>query len=220
MDSQTPRKRGREPEALPDSIDVPEPKRFHGEETDRFLQVLQLVKSVADEEEEEYAPSDELVSGVMRKLEEEIAATRSTSILPSYSGDNAAASDIYRDHEGQTLDSDAGVYLSYLLNASDDELGIPPSSALDLKDEVYLCQKETSAGLSVNPDLKSLGENWQFEDDFENYQQLMSLGMGLYEDAWNESQLQDYMNKDFISPGMLFDDDFSETWRPETACDI
>jgi len=157
----------------------------------------------------------------MRNLEEEIAATCSSFILPSIFADNAAAaSDIYRDHEGQILDSDAWFDLSYLVNASDDELGIPPSSALDLKDEVCLSQKKTSAALSENPDLKSLCENWQFEDGFENYQQLISPVMGLYEDAWNANQLQDYKNRYFISPGMLFEDDFSETWRPETACDI
>ena len=56
MDSQTPRKRGHEPKVLLDSIDVPEPKRFHVEETDRFVHLLQLDKTIADEEEDEYAP--------------------------------------------------------------------------------------------------------------------------------------------------------------------
>jgi len=95
----------------------------------------------------------------MRNLEEEIAATCSTFILPSIFADNVVTSDIYRDHEGQTLDSDAWFDLSYLVNALDDELDIPPSLALDLKDEVCLSQKETSAALSENPDLKSLSEN-------------------------------------------------------------
>lgn len=71
---QTLRKRGREPESLADSNDVQKPKRFPGEQTDRFLDLLQLDQSLA-EEEEEYAPSEELVSGVMRSLEEEIAST-------------------------------------------------------------------------------------------------------------------------------------------------
>jgi hypothetical protein len=198
MDSQTPRKCGHEPEAFPDSIYVSQSKRFHSEETYRFVHLLQLDKIVADEEDK-YAPIEQLVSGIMRNLEEEIAATCSSFILPSIFVDNAATtSNIYRDHEGQTLDSDAWFDLSYLVNASDDELGIPPSSALDLKDEVCLSQKKTSAALSENPDLKSLCENWQFEDGFENYQQLISPVMGLYEDACNANQLQDYKNIDFI----------------------
>ena len=153
-------KNGCEPEALPDSIYVPAPKRFHDEETDRFVHLLQLDKTVADEEEDEYAPIEQLVSRIMRNLEEEIAATCSSFILPSIFADNAAAaSDIYRDHEGQTLDSDAWFDLSYLMNALDDELDIPPSLALDLKDEVCLSQKETYVALSENSDLKSLSEN-------------------------------------------------------------
>lgn len=61
-------------------------------------------------------------------------------------------------------------------------------------------------------DLKSLCENWHFEDDFEFYQQF-----AVYEDAWDASQLEDYMNRDFISKGMLLDGDFSSAWRLETA---
>jgi hypothetical protein len=176
---QTLRKRGREPKSLADSNDVQKPKRFPGEQTDRFLDLLQLDQSLA-EEEEEYAPSEELVSGVMRSLEEEIASTCSTSYLPSNSGDTSAASDTCRDHEGQSLDSDAGGDLSFLLSASDYELGIPPNTTLDLKDEVCLSREDTSEGLSENPDLKYLSENWHFEDDFEIYQQF-----AIYEDAWN-----------------------------------
>jgi hypothetical protein len=201
MNSQMPRKRGREPEALSDSIDVREPKRLDDEETDQFLDL-----TVEDKEEEEYTPNEQLVRGVMGSLEEEIAATCFTSYLPSNSGDNATTSDICRDHEGKTLDSDAGVDLSYLLNVSEDELDIPPSPAPNMKGEVCLSRNETTASLSENPDLKSLAENCHFEDDFENYQHLIAL----YEDPWNVSQLQDYMNKDFICPGMLFDDDFLE----------
>jgi hypothetical protein len=45
--SQTLSKRGREPEALAHSNDVREAKRFQGEETDWFLDLLQLEQSVA-----------------------------------------------------------------------------------------------------------------------------------------------------------------------------
>lgn len=195
-----------------DSIDVQEPKRFHGEETDEFLQLLQLDKTLTDEEEEESAPSEELVEGVMRSLEEEIGVTCSTSYPSSTSGDNSVASNISSGHEGETLSSDSVFDLCYLLEASDDELGIPPSPVQDLKYEICLSPKETAEGLLDSQDLKSLSENWHFEDDFENYQQF-----ALYEEAWNASQLRDYMPRDFESQGLLFDGDFSESWRLETA---
>ena len=82
------------------------------------------------------------------------------------------------------------------------QLGIPPSSVLDLKaGEVSLSTKETSERLLVSPDLKSVRENWHFEDDFQNYELL-----AVYEDPWDENQLlQDYMSTDFVSESMLFD---------------
>jgi hypothetical protein len=213
MMSDTLRKRGRDSEAQPDSIDDREPKRFHGEETDRFLHLLQLDPTLAeDQEEEECAPSEELVNVVMKSLEEEIAATSSTSYRSSNSGNNSATCDISSNREGQTLDTDSGIDLCYLLEASDDELGIPPSPVLDLKEQICLSPKEASKGLSESTDLKSLGENWHFEDDFEIYQQLP-----VYENAWDASQLQDCMNRDFVSQYMLFEGDFSEAWRLETA---
>lgn len=206
--SQTLRKRCREPEVLPESMDVREPKRFYGEETERFLHLLQLDETLVDEEEE-CALSEELVNGVMRSLEEEIST--SSTYRSSNIGENSAAHDISGGDEGQTRDSNSGDHLCYLLEASDDELGIPPSSVPVLKGEDCLCRKETSEGLLVNQNLKFLGENWHFEDDFENYQQF-----GLYENFSDAIQFEDYLSRDFVSPTMLFDVDFS-TWELETA---
>ena len=117
--------------------------------------------------------------------------------------DNLAADDIISGQESQSEGLDSGDNLCYLLEASDDELGIHPSPVL-------LCQslRATSDGLSKSADLKSICENWHFEDDFENYQQF-----SVYEDAWDASQLQDYMNIEFFSQGMLFDADFAATWK-------
>lgn len=207
------RKRGREPEALVDTMDVWEPKRFHAEEMERFLYLLQVDQTLTeDDEDEECAPSEELIEGVMRSLEEEIAVTCSTSNLFSDSGDNSAASDISRSCESQNLASDTDVHLSYLLEASDDDLGIPPSLVLDLKDEACVFTKGTSTVFWEKQDLQSLGENWIFEEDFDNKQQL-----ALYEDAWDASELQDYMNRDFVSQGLLFDGELSTAWKLETA---
>lgn len=196
------KKRDREPESLLDSIDGRETKRLHGEEeTDRFLYLLQLDETLVDDDKEEFAPSEELVNEFMKSLEEEIAVTCSTSFSSSESGDNSAISDSYVGQEGETVDSEFGFDLSYLLEASDDDLGIPPSPVPELNVEVCL---STSEGLLESQDLKSLGENWHVEDDFENYQQFP-----LYEDPWEESQLlQDYMSRDIDSQSMLIDGDF------------
>lgn len=151
---------------MPDYIDVQDAKRAHGEETEQFLQLLQLGQTLADDEEE-CALSEELVNGVMRSLEKEIALTCCTSYPAFNSTENSAASDIPSSHEDQIPDND----LCYLLEASDEELGIPPSPGLVLKDEACLSPKETSDGLWDNRNLKSLGGNWHFDDDFENNQQ-------------------------------------------------
>lgn len=165
------RKRRSECEVL---SDVQEPKRFHAKETEAlFLHLLQLEKFLADEEElDESAYSEEMVNRVMRSLEEEIISTTySTSHTSSNNKDSSKALDISNCHGGKTLASDSGIDLCHLLEASDDELGIPPSSVVDLKDKVCQSLKETSEGLSESPDFKSFGENWHFQKHFENYQQ-------------------------------------------------
>lgn len=192
---QTLGKREREAESLQDSIDVGARKRFHDKETDGFLS--QLDKTLVEEEEEECAPSEEAVKGIMRILEEEIG----TSYRPSNSEENSAASYIFSGHETQTLGSDRGIDLSYLLELSDDELGIP---VLDLNHEICPTPNEATEDLSKNTYLKSLAENWHFDDKFDNCHQFT-----LYEDTWDGSQLEDYINGDFVGQNMLFDWDFS-----------
>jgi len=198
MMTQTFRKRDREPEALPVSTDVPEAKRFHGEETER-------------QEEEGWGASEEVINEVMKSLEKEIGTAPFTS-YPSNSGNNSASSNISSGLEGETLASDSGDDLFYLLGASDDELGIPLSPLTNLKDEVCQSPRETSEGLLENPDLKSIGDIWDFEDDFGNHQQFASYG-----DAHEASELQGYMQRDFFSENMFFGGDFSAAWTLETA---
>jgi hypothetical protein len=104
----------------------------------------------------------------MRSLEEEISATCSTFYAPN-SEDNLSASDI---SSSQSLISDLGIDLCYLLEALDDDLGIPSSPILDLKDQVCQSPKESlsAEGFLEKSDLKCLSENWHFKDEFENYQ--------------------------------------------------
>ena len=81
------------------------------------------------------------------------------------------ASDSFCVQERKTLDLDLRFDLFYLIEASDDDLGIPSSSIVNLEQEVFLSLKETSKGLSKFLYLKSLGENWHLDDIFDNYQQ-------------------------------------------------
>ena len=92
----------------------------------------------------------------MISLEEEIVATCSTSYLFSNSQHNSDASDIFCIQEGKTLDLGLRFDLCYLIEASEDDLGIPSSSIVNLEQEVCISLKETSKGLSENLYLKSL----------------------------------------------------------------
>jgi len=208
--SNTLRKRGRETEVLLDSNEVREFKRFNGEETDLFRH-LPLPDNILAEEQA--VCSEDVVCGVMRSLEEEISATCSTFYAP-ISADNSSASDISHGYDSQTLVSNSDIDLCYLLEASDDDLGIPSGPVLDFKDEICQFPKETlsAEGLCENPDLKFQGENWDFKNEFENYQLF-----ALYEDSCHASELQDYINSDFVSEGMFLDGDFSPAWTLETS---
>lgn len=198
--SETLRKRGREAEALLDSVDVGEPKRFHVEETDGLFHLQRLDKTLTDDDEEEYSPSEELVNGVMRSLEEEIATTCSTSYPSPNKGYDSMAIDISGINEGLTRETGSGVDLCYLLEASDDDLGIPSSPFWDITEEFCPSLEETQEHLTGNPNLKSLFENWHFVDEFENYQLFE-----FYEHAWDATHLEDHLNIDFVSQVMLFD---------------
>jgi hypothetical protein len=50
---ETVRQHSCEAEAQLDSIDAREPKRFHLEETERFIHMLQLDKTLLDDDDEE-----------------------------------------------------------------------------------------------------------------------------------------------------------------------
>lgn len=138
------RKRNHQPEALPDFIDIPEPKRFHGEEKNRFLHIMQIAKTLADDDDDEFSPSEELLNQVMKSLEEAIGSKCSTYNPSACAGDNFAGPDISCGNQAQTRDSDSGVDLRHLLKGSDDDIGIPPNLVVDLKDEVDISTKKTS----------------------------------------------------------------------------
>lgn len=204
--SQTLRKRGREPESLPDS------KRFNGQDTDPFLDLPLLHETVAAAEEE-CDSSKDFGCEAMRNPDEEVNATCST-FFDSNFGDESANTDICGEHERQTLVSESGIDLCYLLEASDDELGIPPNPVLDLKDDICQSGEEIfiSDGFWENLDVKCVDEIKVLEDDFDNNHQLE-----LYEDVCDARQLLDYMNREFVIPEILFEGEFSAACTLETG---
>lgn len=123
--------------------------------------------------------------------------------------DNSAASDISIGHAGQTLALGSGFDLCYLVEASEDDLGIPPIPYLNCKDEFCQFPKKTSEGLWEIPDLQYLGENWPFEGDFENYQHVAA-----YENVWYASQ---HYIRNLTCPAMLFDADLPAPCRLESG---
>ena len=109
------------------------------------------------------------------------------------------------------LTSDSGESqpdLGYLLEASDDELGLPPSSSEEVKNVV-----ETEL-IRVSSDSSGIGEFWGFEDQIPSYDSF-ELGTG---DGYNNSNAYVEFNGLFEYSDVYFDSsDFSDpTWRHET----
>lgn len=172
-----------------------EPKRCF-----REAEILNLLEDVDSEDRN---TSEELLSGVMRSLEEEIGVSCSTSYEGSDTSGLSRESSILSDIACGSGAAN-GVDIDYLLGASDDELGILPSCLLDFGEENSAPQTiltgdggSTPLGFE-NPELKGLSSiNWSFEDDLVEYRQF-SYDLG---DVVHDA----------------FDGDDSAYWRPETA---
>lgn len=165
----------------------------------RFLQGLspraeELINILEEEEDadcgeqngEEFVAAEEILCGVMKSLEEEISSS-------SRGGEEIRSRDLYDMDE-----------MSYLLNASDDELGIPPSPSVyedayaavaesqELKDSEHACNVE---GL------------WQLEDQlaansFSNWLMLLQLqAPEFYDCAFDENPEKEISGTN----GSLFD---------------
>lgn len=142
------------------------------------------------------------LDSVMKSLEEEISA-------PSCSASPAPAPVPVVD-----LTSDSGESqpeLGYLLEASDDELGLPPSSS---SSEEF---KEETELVRVSSDSSGIGELWSFDDQILTYDSF-ELGTGTGDNFDNNNS--DYVAFDglFGYSDVYFDSsDYSDfSWRSET----
>ena len=149
--------------------------------------------------ESDPTPSTQDLDSVMKSLQEEISASSSLSSLrvTSDSGESRAQ-------------------IGYLLEASDDELGLPPPeypSVQEGKDE----KKDETELARVLSDSSGIGELWEFENQIPSYDSFdLGTGFGIYENNHNI----DYVAFDGIfnhSDNNYYDStDFSDPWRHGT----
>ncbi|GLJ07838.1 hypothetical protein SUGI_0075230 [Cryptomeria japonica] len=216
-------KRSREDEPLQGSS----PKRFHAEQQILYLleedesfegecveseEVVDGVRGTVEEEIEEVVNGrrnseeeiDEVVNGVMRSLEEEIGLTCSSSFFEGSGGSSGLSTD---NLMAPDMNNCCGIDVGYLLGASDDELGLPPSPLLNSDEQPGSPSLNESCASCLdfpqNAELKSFLGNWQFEDDFVDYTQLSEDAEAT---AW-----------DIFSPGAFIDGDYSVACRLESA---
>ncbi|KAL5553188.1 hypothetical protein UlMin_040589 [Ulmus minor] len=172
-------------------------KRVRDDSFDSYvdsLQVKRLREDILDFlDDSDPDPSNQDLASVMKSLEDEISAPAPAPVpvvdLTSDSGESQPD-------------------LGYLLGASDDELGLPPSSG----------EEETKFGetelVRVSSDSSGIGELWGFDEQIPSYGSF-ELGNG---DSYNNSN--DYVAFDglFDYSDVYFDSadcsDFS--WRSET----
>lgn len=96
--------------------------------------------------------------------------------------------------------------LGYLLEASDDELGLPPT--------ISPADEQANAETAVMPEAAELVNMAGFEDELPNYD---TFDFGMDHEATVGDNDGDNSNDDFVTVGGLFDSDFSDfSWRQES----
>ena len=193
MEAQTPRKRVRD-ESANSELDSLEVKRLR----ENILEFL---------DDSDTDPSTQDLDSVIKSLQEEIsAASCSVTPIPSPPPVPAPASVI-------DLTSDSGESqpeLGFLLEASDDELGLPPSLSSNLGE-----LKEENELVRVSSDSSGIGEFWGFEDPVPSYGSFELVTGESYDNGANEFVAFDGL---FGYSDVYFDSsDFSDlSWRSET----
>ncbi|KAK4260859.1 hypothetical protein QN277_003923 [Acacia crassicarpa] len=148
-------------------------------------------------DDNEPALSSQDLDSVMKSLQEEISASSSPAPVVDLASDSG----------------ESPPQIGYLLEASDDELGLPPPGGESVKqDEKVELPNEL---LHMSSDSSGIAEFWEFENDIPSYDSF-DLGTGVEYNGSNN-------NEDVAFDG-LFDHtdvyyesaDLSESWRHET----
>ncbi|XWS23247.1 hypothetical protein CRYUN_Cryun29cG0105100 [Craigia yunnanensis] len=183
MEELNSKKRVRD-ESTESDLDSPEVKRFREDLLD-FL------------DDSDSLPVNQDLASVMKSFEEEISAAASTSTV------SMPLLDLTSDSGDSQPD------LGYLLEASDDELGLPPPTATTGSEEVRSVETEW---VRVDSDSSVIGELWGFEDQIPNYDS--------FEFEIGDNYSGDHVAYDglFECPDVYYDSsEFSGLlWRPET----
>ncbi|GMI99919.1 hypothetical protein like AT1G13360 [Hibiscus trionum] len=182
MDVLNSKKRGRD-DSNESDLDSTEVKRLR----DDLLDFL---------DESDSLPVNQDLASVMKSFEEEIAAA------PSTSSESVPVVDLTSDSGESQPD------LGYLLEASDDELGLPPPTASTTGGE----EGPESTDLErVDSHSSGFGDLWGFEEQNLNY------------DSFEFGTVDNYNVDHFAYDGlfeysdMYYDSDISgQLWRPET----
>ncbi|XWS69778.1 hypothetical protein CRYUN_Cryun04dG0207800 [Craigia yunnanensis] len=177
------KKRVRDDSAESD-VDLPEVKRLR----DDLLDFL---------DDSDSLPVNQDLALVMKSFEEEISSAALTSMV------SVPVVDLTTDSGESQSD------LGYLLEASDDELGLPPTAtATDCKEG----RSEVTELVRVDSDSSAFGELWGFEDHIPSYD-LFDFGIG---DNYNGDHVA--FDGLFEYPDVYYDSsEFSGLlWRPET----
>ncbi|XP_010265159.1 PREDICTED: uncharacterized protein LOC104602976 [Nelumbo nucifera] len=177
--------------------DSPEAKRIR----DNLLDILNDTDTVVDRN-----PANQDLASVMKSFEEEISLPTS---LPS---------ETETDITPQSDSGESQPDLGYLLGASDDELGLPPTFSPSSGEE-----KSEEDILRVSSDAVGYDKFWGFEDEIPVYD---SLCFGINdENSNNDSNNNNNSTGEFVALGGLFDypdvfsgsSDYSDfSWRPES----
>ncbi|XP_058091540.1 uncharacterized protein LOC131237667 [Magnolia sinica] len=172
-------------ESHTESPDSSEAKRFRAD----ILDILDDVDASGDRD-----PAIEDLATVMKSLEEEISL--SLTAPPPFPLSESDSSESQPD-------------LGYLLEASDDELGLPPtsSSAENDKESVDVLRGETETA--------EFGQIWGFEDEIPSYD---ALGFGICAEGEKNEDEPVFFGGLFDYPDVVSGpSDFSElSWRPES----
>lgn len=206
------RKRGRDEDDDLISCDLSEAKRFNGL-TAQGEELLHLLEDMDPNDEKCLEDSEELVNGVIRSLEEEIG------VQPSCSHDrlneNIQLEDLLFVESANSLDTN--VELGYLLEASDDELGIPPTLIGAPEDQSS--SDESCADILDSSAVQNEWNDdqlWPFEDEVSGYD-MLEFG---YCDM---SRFNEVEGRDFaVNNGMMLFEhsDVDQPWRQEATCGI
>ncbi|KAF8040241.1 hypothetical protein BT93_B2471 [Corymbia citriodora subsp. variegata] len=154
-------------------------KRFRDEEQDELLEFQSAeVKRLRDDllgflDDFDPAPGAPDLDSLMRSFQDEIAAAASAppSSLPS-----PAAVEVV-DLTAESSGGDSKSELGYLLGASDDELGLPPSTtpSAGAGGEAAISEAELVRAAS---EASRIGQFWEFEDGIPSYVDAYQFGAG------------------------------------------